>query len=83
MVPHSTSTFDVSRHLARRDVIFGHDSAIILVKWSMTNQLRDRVARISIPSLSGSPLCPVTALKALLQVVPGVQDDPLFSMFSC
>ena len=80
IIPYSTSTFDVSRHLARADVIFAHDSAIILVKWSKTNQLRDKVARISIPSLPGSPLCPVVALKALLQAVPGAQNDPLFSI---
>ena len=29
MVPHSTSIFDISRHLARGDVIFSHDMAII------------------------------------------------------
>ena len=58
--------FDVSRHLARGDVIFGYDSSIILVKWSKTDQLRNKVARISIPSLPGTPFCAVTALKALL-----------------
>ena len=80
IVPHSTSTYDVFRHLAHVDIIFGNDLAIIVVKWSKTNQFRDKVARISIPVLSGSPLCPVTALR-LLQSVPGSPDDPLFTIF--
>ena len=61
--------------------IWRNDSAIIRMKWSKTNQFRDKVARISIPGLPGSPLCPVTALRVLLQAVPGVQDDPLFTIF--
>ena len=80
IVPHSTSTFNVSRHLARGDIIFGLDLAIIVVKWSKTNQFRNKVARISIPALPGSPLCPVAALKSLLQSVPGDNDDPLFTI---
>ena len=43
IVPHSTSTFDVSRHLARDDIIFGQHLGIIVVKWSKSNQLRDKV----------------------------------------
>ena len=81
IVPHSTATFYVSRPLARGDIIFGDDLAIIIVKWSKTNQFRDKVARISITVLSGSPLCPVTALILLLYTVPGSPDDPLFNIF--
>ena len=54
LVPHTLKSFDVSRHLARGDVIFSHDMAIIIVKWSKTLQYRDRVARIHIPVLPGS-----------------------------
>ena len=80
IVTHSTSTFDLSRHLARDDIIFGQDLAIIVVKWSKTNQFRHKVTRISIPVLSGSSLCPVAALKVLLQAVPSTQNDPLFTI---
>ena len=76
MVPHSFKNFDVSRHLARGDIIFSHDMAIILVKWSKTIQPRHKIAHV----LPGSKLCPVTALKHMLAIVPGYQDDPLFSI---
>ena len=62
------------------DIVFGQDLAIIVVKCSKTNQFRDKVAKISIPVLAGSPLCPVTALRLLLAAVPGTQTDPLFTI---
>ena len=67
-------------HLARGDIIFSHDMAIVLVKWSKTIQSRDKIARIQIPVLPGSKLCPVAALKRMLAIVPGSLDDPLFSI---
>ena len=66
MVPHSASTFDVYRHLFHGDVMLSYDMAIILVKWYKTNQLRNKVVKLSIPVLPGSLLCPVTALKRLV-----------------
>ena len=80
MVPHSLKNFDGSRHLARGDVIFSHNKAIILVKWSKSLKARDKIACIHIPILPNSRLCPVTALKRMLAMVPGSQDDPLFSI---
>ena len=71
MVPHSFKNFDVSIHLARGDIIFSHDMATILVKWSKTIQSRDKIVCIHIPVLPGSKLCPVTALKHMLAIVPG------------
>ena len=47
MVPHSFATFDIPRHLARGDIIFSYDMAIILVKWSKTIQGRDKVVFIA------------------------------------
>ena len=78
MVPNSFGSFDVSRHLARSDIIFSHDMAIIFVKWSKTIQSRDKIACIHIPVVPGSRLCPVTALKYMLANVTGSQNDPLF-----
>ena len=66
--------------MARVDIIFVYDMAIVLVKWSKTIQSRDKIARIHIPVLPGCKLCPVAALKCMLAMVPGSQDDPLFSI---
>ena len=76
---------NISNYLAgfiwpRGDIIFSHDIAIILVKWSKTIQFRDKIAHIHIPVLPGSRLCSVAALKRMLAIVPLSHDDPLFSV---
>ena len=80
IVPHSFMGFDISRHLARGDVIFGDTSAVIIIKWSKTNQLRNKVHYVTIPKVPQSLLCPFLALKTMLQKIPGSQNDPLFTI---
>ena len=50
----------------------------MLIKWSKTRQDRSQVNSISIPVLGNSPLCPVSALKAMIDIVPATCNDPLF-----
>ena len=78
IVPHSRAQYDHTRHLARGDVIFSSIEVIVLMKWSKTIQFRDRVVTIRVPFLPDSSLCPVTALKAMIALVPGSANDPHF-----
>ena len=80
IVPHSFMGFDLSRHLARGDVIFGDTSAVVIIKWSKTNQLRDKVHYVTIPKIPQSLLCPFLALKTMLEKIPGAENDPLFTV---
>ena len=34
IVPHAFTGFDIPRHLARGDVIFGDSSAVLILEWS-------------------------------------------------
>ena len=79
MVPHAKNGFDPSRHLARGDIIFSDNEAIVLVKWSKTIQSRDKVVRVVIPKLPGSKFFPVTALSNMLDYI--IYNDPLFAIF--
>ena len=79
IVSHSRAQYDHTRHLARGDVISSSTEAIILIKWSKTILFRDRVVTIRVPFLPGSSLCPVTALKAMIALVLGSDNDPLFA----
>ena len=79
IVPQSRAQYDHSRHLARGDVIFSSTEAIILIKWSKTIQIRDKVLTIRVPFLPGSSLCPVTALKAMIALVAGSDNNPHFA----
>ena len=84
LVPHSISSFDHMKQLARADVIFAPPppppGAHILIKWSKTLQFRDKIRIIKIPSLGSSILCPVSALKRILTLYPGSPNSPLFQI---
>ena len=78
VLPHSINTFDNTRHLARGDVIFSQDGALILIKWSKTIQDRKNFATIAIPDLGASSLCPIKALRLMFHLYPAHEDSPLF-----
>ena len=78
VLPHSIVAFDSSRHLCRADIVFSDRDAVIIVKWSKTMQNRRHIATINIPSLNASDLCPVSALKAMLDIIVSKNNDPLF-----
>ena len=54
LVPHSISTFDYMKQLARADVIFAPPGAHLIIKWSKTLQFRKKVKVLKIPSLGSS-----------------------------
>ena len=64
------------------DVIFAQQHATIIVKWSKTLQNRKTSTTIAIPVLGDSSLCPVKALKQMLHILPGDNNDPLFQVIS-
>ena len=80
LVPHSMQTFNPMEQLARADVFFAPPGAHILIKWSKTLQSKNQVRLLKIPSLTNSPLCPVSALKTLLLITPHGDNNPLFQI---
>ena len=78
ILPHSVASFDKSRHLCILDVIFGRDSALLVIKWSKTLQDRTTIASVSLPVLGSSPLCSVAALLRMLHGRQHRKDEPLF-----
>ena len=78
IAPHSRAKFDPGRHLLRQDVIFASPGAHILLKWSKAMQNRIAHQFVQIPQLLNSNLCPVTALKSLLDSRPLPCTSPLF-----
>ena len=80
LVPHSMHTFNPLEQLARADIFFAHPGAHILIKWSKTLQSKNQIRLLKIPSLSKSPLCPVSALKNLLLITPSGDNKPLFQI---
>ena len=78
ILPHTVTSFDNTRHLAKVDIIIAEDQVLIIIKWSKTIQNRQDIRTISLPILGVSKLCPATALRSLLALTPGDSNDPLF-----
>ena len=78
LVPHSMASFSPLRQLAQGDVIFKSGKIVVLVKWSKTMQYAKDVKLITVPKISGSPLCPVSAISNLLLLTPRGSNLPLF-----
>ncbi len=60
--PPSVASFDPSRHLRRKDIVFHPDHLVINIQWSKTIQYRERTLDIPLPRLRAHPLCPVAAV---------------------
>ena len=80
LVPHTISSYDSLKQLARGDIIFAPPGAHVIIKWSKTLQFADKIKILKIPSLDSSPLCPVAALKTLLKSSPKGKNLPLFQV---
>ena len=80
LVPHTTESFSPLEQLCKGDIFFASPGIHILVKWSKTLQKRDKAVVIKIPKIENSILCPVKAVKDLLDVIPGGDDAPLFQV---
>jgi hypothetical protein len=78
MVPPSISSFDKNKHLQRKDIVICDVGLIVVLKWSKTNQYGQRRLRIPIVSVPNSPLCPVSAYKNMLHLVPAPPSSPAF-----
>jgi len=78
LAPPTASSFDLTRHLTRGDVIWGPPGAHIIIKWAKSLQLRGQFQVVQIPMLHASVLCPVKALKKYLSLSQVHVNQPLF-----
>lgn len=80
LVPYTLSSLRDPRakHLRQSSVSFTSQGAILRVTCTKTIQFRQRVLEIPLPSIPGSPLCPVTALQQYLAAIPCNPAWPLF-----
>ena len=79
IAPHSASQFSPSIHFLRQDVLFAPPGAHLLLKWTKTLQDGKSSHMIQIPYVENWFLCPIRALKALLNSRPLPLGFPLFA----
>ena len=70
LLPHTVRAFDVTRQLARGDLIITKNSALLIVKWSKTIQSRRDIVTLPLPCLGSSILCPIAALNKMILLYP-------------
>ena len=78
IAPHSARQFSSHRHFLRQDLSFQPPGAHILVKWAKTLQDGNSSHVVQLPTLDNFFLCPVRALKALIQSRFLLRHAPLF-----
>ena len=78
LVVSGLKKFDSEKQLCRKDVLVGDKGLLVNLRWSKTNQFGEKVLQVPVLALPGSVLCPVTAYKRLLSLVPVRDCDPAF-----
>ena len=79
LLPVSSQSFDINKHLARGDIIFDQTIVHVIMKWSKTLQGgRGRV--IQLAAIPGSQLCPVRALSDFVTTYPTPANKPFFTI---
>ena len=81
VLPESKLSFDYNKQVSRDSITCSNSCLLVKSTWSKTNQCGDRVLIVPVCSVPGSKLCPVTAYKRLLHMVPSSVNIPAFSYF--
>ena len=82
LVPQTFDSFSPQQALSRGSVNFNTSGAFLTVTKTKTQQAGDTALVVPVPRIPGSPLCPTTALKLLLRMVPAPDACPLFTFAS-
>ena len=78
IAPHSKAQFDPMKHMLRQDILFLNPSAHVLLKWTKTLQDYSSHHFVQIPKLTNLDLCPVQAIRDLMETRPLPSHAPLF-----
>lgn len=78
LVPPTAGSFDLGRHLARGDIVWGAPGGHIVIKWGKALQSRGQFQVVQIPCLHASVICPVTALKQYFAQCMLHKNQPMF-----
>ena len=79
LVPDTVDGFNPVKQPARNSLTFQNSACMISTKWTKTIQYRQRAVETALFPIPGSPLCPVTTIRALLKQ-KGKPTHPLFAL---
>ena len=78
LVPDSVGKFDSQKQLSGSNVKLSDNAALVTLSWTKTIQAGERKVKIPMLHIPGSPISPVTVLKAVKEVNGIEANSPLF-----
>ena len=78
LVPDSTAKYDSTKQLSRGNIEILDEYVRVTLTWTKNHQFGNKPLRFALPFISGSPLCPATALINVLELVEGNPDESVF-----
>ena len=78
IVPPLLKKFDPRRHLTRGDVAMTTHGLLVTFKCTKIIQFGERLLHIRLLGIPGSPLCPVSAYRRMIELVPALRSCPIF-----
>lgn len=81
VMPPSRRHFTPDKHLCRGDIKATQDGFQLTLRWSKTNQFRQRPISVYLPRRKGHMLCPVRALYLALRDAPRSDKTPAIGFF--
>ena len=74
----TVAQFSPLKYLARDDVMLTPEKIFLILKWSKTMQNNNQINLITVPRIPYSTICPVDAVKNLLDLTLTGLNLPLF-----
>lgn len=74
------SSFDPNKQLVRNDITVSEDMILVHIKWSKTNQFRQRKLLVPLIKVSSKSICPVTWIKFMMNKIPAPRNAPAFAI---
>jgi integrase len=81
ILPDSADTFDPVKQLCRKDIQDKEEFLEVSFGWSKTNQAGQRALLLVVPMLDDPLLCPVTAYRRMIRLVPATTEGPAFGLW--
>lgn len=74
------NSFDPQKQLTRQDLKFVGDVILVYIKWSKTNQFRQRKLLVPLVKVRSLDICPVTWINYMTSKVVAPQNAPAFCL---
>ena len=72
LLPIAANQFNPSKQLTKANFKIFHWGLLITIRWSKTDQFRERVVEIPLPNIPGSKFCPTAAVAHAFRLISSV-----------